>query len=76
MDFLWGFFAGVATMIVVVIAFSFVVFFLTPDEMEEEFALRVRDLPRSVPNPPKSVPEILEHSGAAGRQEEGLGVAL
>jgi hypothetical protein len=58
MDFLWGFFAGVATMIIVAIAFSFVVFFLTPDEMEEEFALRVRDLPGSVPNLPKSVPEF------------------
>jgi hypothetical protein len=57
MVFLWGFFAGVATMIVMAITFSFVVFFLTPDEMEEEFALRVRDLPGSVPNPRMSVPE-------------------
>ena len=56
MDFLWGFFAGATTMIVVAIAYSFVVFFLTPDEMEE-FALKARELPRSVP-PHRVLPKI------------------
>jgi len=58
MGFFWGFLAGVTTLMIVAIALAFVVFFLTPDEMEDEFALRARDLPGSAPNPPKSVPDL------------------
>jgi hypothetical protein len=56
MDFLWGFLAGGAAMTVLAIVISFVVFFLTPDEMEDEFALRARHLPGSAPR--ESVPEF------------------
>jgi hypothetical protein len=58
MGFFWGFLAGVTTLLVVAIALAFVVFFLTPDEMEDEFALRVRDLSGGAPNPLKSVPDL------------------
>jgi len=77
MTFLWGFLAGIAMMIVAAIAFSFVVFLLTPDEMEDEFALRVRDLPGSTPNLARSTLAINDRFCAPDKsQSRGRRCAL